>query len=73
MDWSNNAGTVNINVGVPVSVNATVILPAKTVQQVLEGGESLESNNRVALLGAGDNGVQVNVGSGSYSFTVKSG
>ncbi|KAF8060176.1 bacterial alpha-L-rhamnosidase-domain-containing protein [Lyophyllum atratum] len=69
VDWANNAGNIRIDVGIPVSVNATVTIPAASAQQVLEGGKQLSAQG-IAVLGTDGSGVRVSVASGKYSFTV---
>ncbi|RDB18187.1 hypothetical protein Hypma_000526 [Hypsizygus marmoreus] len=72
VDWSKNAGTLKIDVGIPVSVNATVTIPATAAEQVLEGGQPIQSRSGFTVLGVDSAGVRVAVGSGSYSFSATS-
>jgi alpha-L-rhamnosidase len=66
VDWTKTGGNVNLIVGVPVGVTATVTIPGL---QVLEGGKSIQPNGGVTVIGTTDHGTQVNVGSGTYSFS----
>ncbi|KAG5653242.1 hypothetical protein H0H81_001499 [Sphagnurus paluster] len=69
VDWANNAGSVRLDVGVPVGVNATVAIPASNVAQVLESGKQLATQG-IKVLGSDNESVRVIVPSGKYSFTV---
>lgn len=66
VDWTKNGGNVNIAVGVPVGITATVTIPGA---QVLEGGKPLLNNEGVTVMGTNDQGTQIHVGSGMYSFS----
>ncbi|KAG6839201.1 hypothetical protein C0991_004955 [Blastosporella zonata] len=69
VDWENTPAQLRIDVGIPVSVNATITIPAIDPQQVLEGGKELEVQG-LTVLETDASAVKVSVGSGQYSFTV---
>lgn len=66
VDWTKDGGNVNIIVGVPVGVTATVTVPGA---QVLEDGKPILNNEGVTVMGTNDQGTQILVGSGTYSFS----
>ncbi|GLB44347.1 putative bacterial alpha-L-rhamnosidase C-terminal domain [Lyophyllum shimeji] len=73
VNWANDGGNVRIDVGVPVSVTATVTIPATTGQVIIENGRQLPSQGSregITVLGSDRNGVRVSVTSGKYSFIV---
>ncbi|KAG6918731.1 hypothetical protein DXG01_012216 [Tephrocybe rancida] len=69
VDWANTSSQLRIDVTIPISVNATVTIPATASQQVLEGGNQL-GNQGTTVLARDNSGVKVSIGSGRYSFTV---
>jgi len=73
VDWAVSSGTIRIDVGVPVSVIATVTIPVTSGQTIIEDGKPLpRQGNRegITVLQGDTNGVRVVVTSGKYSFTV---
>ncbi|KAG6844785.1 hypothetical protein H0H87_003714 [Tephrocybe sp. NHM501043] len=67
--WQNTSSRLRIDISVPVSVNATVTIPATSAEQVLEDGKHLGVQG-IPVLETSANGVKVSVGSGQYSFAV---
>ncbi|KAJ7595078.1 bacterial alpha-L-rhamnosidase-domain-containing protein [Mycena floridula] len=64
VDWHNNEGNLVVNVKVPVSVTATLILPA--------GNSVVTSLGQTEGVISGANSSSIVIGSGSYSFLVSS-
>ena len=60
-DWRNQGRTLELRVDVPVGARATVLVPARNVHAVTEGGEPVDG------VDVGD-AVRVTVGSGHYEF-----
>ena len=60
-DWRNRGRTLELRVDVPVGARATVLVPARNVHAVTEGGEPVTAST------SGD-AVRVTVGSGHYEF-----
>ena len=56
-------------VTVPVNATATIYIPATTVSQVRESGQSLEGANGVAFLRMDDEFAVLHLASGTYSFS----
>lgn len=69
VDWTNSSTSLTINVGIPVGINATIIIPAAEPDHVTEGGNALTSSAGVTILGSDGISVQISVGSGAYLFS----
>jgi hypothetical protein len=68
--YSANGGSLNINVGIPVGVKATVNFVVGT--RLNEGGKAMEGSRGIAVLPAlPGKPLRAAVGSGSYSFVAK--
>ena len=65
-DWRNRGRTLELRVDVPVGARATVLVPARNVHAVTEGGEPRGRGDGVRRRDAGT--VLVTVGSGRYEF-----
>ena len=64
-DWKGTpAGPFSLNVTIPANTSAKVFLPARTGSRVTERGKPVESKLQ-------DGTALVNVGSGTYDFSVK--
>jgi alpha-L-rhamnosidase len=68
--WKRGDGRFALDVDVPVGATAEVRIPAGSASAVTEGGRGLSEAPGVRLLGAEAGLVRVEVGSGTYGFTV---
>lgn len=66
VSWRNASGSLIVDLQVPVSVNATLILPPG-LQKVEEKGSLLSSNSDYKVV-TSDNSTSVVMGSGNFSF-----
>jgi alpha-L-rhamnosidase len=67
-DWKHNGGVFDWRIEIPANTTATVFVPAKSVEGVLENGMFAKGAAGVKYLRM-ENGYAVfNVGSGQYHF-----
>jgi len=70
-EWTRTENELRFAVTVPVNTNAEVILPAKSVESVREGGNPIGSSHGVARAVVKDDQLNLDVGSGRYEFVVR--
>ena len=70
-NWDKHADVVRINVKIPVNTTAKVFIPVKLKSFVAENGIEISKVKDVKVLSEKDGWMLCQVGSGSYSFTVK--
>ena len=68
--WKNEETRFTMEVTVPVGCSATVYVPARSTDDIMEGGVRPEKAKGVDVLKMDDGYAVYNVGSGEYSFTV---
>lgn len=68
--WNSTDDRYTLSISVPVGVVATVCVPAEDVKEVMESGNPISMAEGVRVLRTQDHSVFLEVGSGSYSFTV---
>jgi len=68
--WRREAGSLTLEVEVPVNTTATITLPAMTGVAVTESGQALENAEGIMSVTREDTQVTCTVGSGSYRFQV---
>ena len=71
-NWKYEKDIFQLEVIVPPNTSATVHLPAQDVNMITESGIPLSEAQCVEFLGTDDNISECKVGSGNYSFEVKS-
>lgn len=71
--WKLEGNTFELEVEVPVNTVATVVLPARAVDAVREGGRPIPDAEGVVVHGVDEGGLVLEVGSGSYAFAVAPG
>lgn len=69
-DWQKSAGGFAITVTIPTNTQATLYLPATASSLILESGQSLTRHPEVQVLGFTEGRMRIEVGSGTYHFTV---
>lgn len=72
-EWRLEGGDIVMNVQVPVNTTATVYLPAKSIDDVMEGGSKLASQKVITVSGTEDGYLVTKVGSGTYNFRIPKG
>jgi hypothetical protein len=70
-DWDKKEDTIKINIKIPVNTTAKVFIPVKLKSIVIENGIEVSRVKDVKVLSKKDGWMLCQVGSGSYSFTVK--
>jgi alpha-L-rhamnosidase len=69
-EWKMENGNLVLNVEVPANTTATIFIPAKNQIGVIENGKALNEVKELTTIAFSDGYLQVNVGSGKYSFAV---
>lgn len=69
--WKSGENCLDISINIPPNTTATVCLPEASLDQVCEGGKSLDDANGIICCSQEDDGVVVKVGSGQYKFSCK--
>ena len=68
--WNYGDGDMTMEVKVPVNVKATICVPARSVDDILEGGRPAAEAAGLKYTGMEDGYALFEAGSGHYSFTV---
>jgi len=68
-DWKKDGGTFDWQIEVPANTTATVFVPAKSIERVLESGMFARNAPGVKFLRMENGRAVFNVGSGKYHFT----
>lgn len=69
-NWQRQANKVSLTVQVPVNATADIYLPINSLDEVTEGGQSLEQSGNIDHLRTERAAYIFRVGSGRYSFTI---
>jgi alpha-L-rhamnosidase len=70
--WKTENGQLQLDIEIPANTKATIFIPADNVDRIKESGNNLSGNNNsIKVIGTKDGYVEVETGSGKYSFTVK--
>lgn len=70
-NWESKGDTFDLKVTIPANTTATVYLPATETAQILENGNVVEGNKDLKSLGFKNGRALIQVGSGTYQFTVQ--
>jgi alpha-L-rhamnosidase len=73
VEWVRNGDELKLAVNVPTSTSAEIVVPARAVECVREGGKPLASATGVLSAVAGNDTVRLHVGSGRYQIVVRPG
>jgi alpha-L-rhamnosidase len=68
--WTRNKGEFRLNLEIPASCTATVLLPAADPAKISEGGVLLQKAPGIKFLGVTKGRVTCSIGSGAYEFLV---
>ena len=60
-----------MDVEIPANTNATVFIPASSVEAITESGKLVQKQTDIKMEGDEKGYVKLNVGSGVYHFVVK--
>ncbi len=66
--WTNEDGMFRLKIAIPANTSATVYVPTKNNEEVIEGGEPVERAPSVKALRRDDSEAVFQVGSGEYEF-----
>jgi len=69
--WKLENGTYTLNVDIPANTQAKVFLPATDINRISENGKPLLNNKDFGQIKTEKGKTIVDIGSGSYSFTIK--
>ncbi|HEX2973869.1 MAG TPA: alpha-L-rhamnosidase C-terminal domain-containing protein [Tepidisphaeraceae bacterium] len=69
--WKRENGRFELDVRVPANVTATVYVPGKRVEDVMESGRPVREVKDVQVVGVEGDRVVVKVGGGRYRFEAK--
>jgi alpha-L-rhamnosidase len=67
-EWKKQDGKLTLDVEIPANTTATIYVPAKSVDKVMEGGKALSAQKEIQVVGTEKEYVVLKVGSGKYSF-----
>ena len=72
-EWKKRGGDFELKIEIPVNATATVYLPARQEDKIIEGGRSVENRKDlfVELSAFEKQKSMIHIGSGSYTFRVK--
>jgi hypothetical protein len=68
--WKQDKDTYTIKVNIPANTRATVFLPATDIKRISESGKPLVNNEYFGPIKTENGKTIVDIGSGSYSFTI---
>lgn len=71
VEWARSEDELKLTVTVPANTSAEVVVPAKTVESVSEGGKPVASAPGVTQVVAKEGCLSVSVGSGRYEFVAR--
>jgi alpha-L-rhamnosidase len=66
--WQRDNGKLQFNVVIPPNTTATVYIPAKSAEDIREGGRALQASKDIKVKGNEGGYVVAELGSGKYSF-----
>lgn len=72
-DWKKTADRLELNVTIPANTTAVIYIPANTNDSIISDGKNIIKNKTLKYIGRQGNKALVAVGSGNYTFVVKSG
>jgi alpha-L-rhamnosidase len=67
--WRVENGKLIIDAEIPANTTATIYIPASSADAVMEGGKNVAAAKDIQMEGVENGYVQMNVGSGKYSFS----
>jgi alpha-L-rhamnosidase len=69
--WKIENGKLQLDVEIPANTTATVYVPAKSADEITEGGNALSSLRDIKIAGTEKGYVVLDIGSGKYHFAMK--
>ena len=70
-DWKNDEDTFELRVEIPANSQASVCLPASTIEQISESGISLKTRQGMKFSSPTNGRIKIEIGSGIYNFMVQ--
>ena len=70
--WHKQGNVLTMNVSIPANTTATIYVPSETAKFVTEGNKNISKRKEFSLKGEENGYVIFEVGSGNYSFNIKS-
>jgi len=68
--WKIENGQLSMKVTIPANSTATIYLPAKSADQIMESGKVLSAIKEITVSGKEEGYIVVKVGSGDYTFVI---
>lgn len=68
--WKIENGQLLMNVTIPANSKATIYIPAKSADHIMESGKVLSAIKEITVTGKEEGYVVVNLGSGDYAFVI---
>jgi alpha-L-rhamnosidase len=68
--WELDESSLRINVSVPVNTNASIFIPAPSIEKITVDGKRLKSSKEIEILEFTDGHIGLKVGSGQYKIEV---
>ena len=68
--WKLDSGKLTLDIVIPANTTATVFVPAADVNTISENGQQINNRREINVAGAESGFVKLQLGSGSYEFTV---
>ncbi|MEO8861675.1 MAG: family 78 glycoside hydrolase catalytic domain [Ginsengibacter sp.] len=69
--WKIYGDNLMMDTEIPPNSTATIFIPAKNAESILESGNVISGSNDIKVLGTEEGYVTIKVGSGKYHFTIK--
>jgi alpha-L-rhamnosidase len=69
--WKIDNGKLQLDVEIPANTTATVYVPAKSAEEITEGGNALSSLRDIKIAGTENGYIELDIGSGKYHFAMK--
>ena len=69
--WQINEGMLNLEIEVPFNTSATVVIPGKETDKILENNQEITDSDEIKYLGYFNGEHRIRANSGNYRFTLK--
>ena len=68
--WEKKEGGILFDIKIPANTMATVYLPSNNIDEIREGGKPVSRIKEIKILGTENGKTIMELGSGSYSFSI---
>ncbi len=72
-NWTLKNGIFTWNISIPANTRATILIPAKTVDEITENGNPVTKIEEIKYIGTEEERINLEIGSGNYTFVCKYG